>query len=94
MTAKAKLERIVELQNEIESISEDLKANHDVDVLQVILDQRGKKHIQIFTEAAMTEIFGYYDVAEFSGKSLKCSVEIEGVEIFALQPKLMKGEIA
>lgn len=93
MTAKQKIERIVELQNEINQIVEDLKEKHDLKVAHVGIGYRGIMKLHIYEESKYVELYPHYD-RETREDSVydKCFVEVEGVEVFALKRKREEAE--
>lgn len=94
MTIKQKVERIAELQNEINNIFHDLQTNHGFKVLRAVVDYDGLMTLQIGTKDKYKEIYPDHDlVIKENSLNNKLLVEVEGVEVFTLQPKLMKGEV-
>lgn len=93
MTAKEKVERIVELQNEISQIVEELKEEHDLKVAHVSIGYRGIMKLHIYEESKYAELYPHYDleVREDSAYD-RCFVEVEGVEVFALKRNRREAE--
>lgn len=90
MIAKAQIERIVELQNEIESIMDDLESQHQVQVLSLYMDTCGRKYIQISSASTLSEMYPESELKDHNVVYNKRLVEVEGVEVFALKRKQLE----
>lgn len=92
VTTKEQIERIAELQNEIESIMDDLKSQHQVEVLSLYMDTCGRKYIQLSGESTLSEMYPESELKDHNVIYNKRLVEVEGVEVFAFKRKQMEGE--